>query len=113
MLLGVPFMIACTGGQAQDRMPAHPGLESRQNTAVPGEFLVTLYDGKTQADLSAALSAFTVRAIANVSGAVFLVKLPEQVTVEELEKKAKGSKVIKSIQQNMIYRTNHKKGGPF
>ena len=94
----------CAAEAAEKSMPPHPSVVKRQS-AVPREFIFTLFAGKTEQELRSFLSTWGVESVRALNGRLYLVRLGRDAAIDELRSAARGSLVVERIQPNYRYGT--------
>ena len=97
-----------SGNSGLDEKP-NPPLRFKSEAMpgrVAGEYIVTLLPGADVALLRKAYGAYRIRAIVGLGGNMFLMKLDKDPGLGTIQRKARESGGVKTVQPNFSYRGN-------
>ena len=111
LLLGYIFLVAivvagCTDSANQKNvepriLTPQPASENR----MPGQYLVTLKEGRSSETLIEVFKQYGIKSIQNLSNGRYLITLDQDPGPEAIAKQTENSSEIEDVQPNYIYRT--------
>jgi len=111
LLLGYIFLVAivvagCTDSANQKNvepriLTPQPASENR----MPGQYLVTLKEGRSSETLIEVFKQYGIKSIQNLSNGRYLITLDQDPGPEAIAKQTANSSEIEDVQPNYIYRT--------
>ncbi len=111
VLFVIALPAAGSGNSGSSGLDGKPNPPLRfKSGAVPdrvaGEYVVTLLPGADVALLRKAYGAYRIRAIVGLGGNMFLIKLGKDPGLGMIQRKARESGGVKTVQPNFSYRGN-------
>jgi len=111
LLFGYIFLVAivvagCTDSANQKNvepriLTPQPASENR----MPGQYLVTLKEGRSSETLIEVFKQYGIKSIQNLSNGRYLITLDQDPGPEAIAKQTANSSEIEDVQPNYIYRT--------